>query len=95
MCYYPDQETAFAEDEEIRQRHRILFSRNDALDCNFYEIRDFQGSPGDLKDIQQELKRREEEDDISSSVYTFDTIERVLDECPHDYDYIVVENAVD
>lgn len=44
-------------------------------DCDFNEIADFCGSRVELSEIRKRLARRQEEDDISPSAWTLDTIE--------------------
>jgi hypothetical protein len=93
VYYYRDAATAYNEDEEIRKHHRRAFSQNGADYSDLGQANNFCGTTEELKDIKQEMKRREIEETDSWSLFTRGNIGRILKECPRDYEYIVIDNA--
>ncbi len=91
VYYYLDADAAYDENKEVRRQRRHTFSKNGALDYDLDCAHDFCGTPDELETIKKELKRREIEDDIACSVFTFDNIDQILNECPPDFEFIIIK----
>jgi hypothetical protein len=90
VYYYPDAETAYSDDVEIRDQNRRDFSQNGAFNYDLDLAHNFTGTRKELKSIKKELVRAEIEDDISCSVFVFDNITRILNECPEGFEFIMI-----
>lgn len=87
VYYYPDDETAFHEDERVREESRRAFSKNGARHLELDSAYDFCGERWELAAIKEKWATNpylEEE---------VDNISEILCECPSDYEFIVINNV--
>ncbi len=95
VYYYPDAETAYNDDTEIRDRYRSAFSQNGAFNFDLDCVNNFSGTREELMNIEKKLRRRETEDDISCSVFAMRNISQILKEWPRDFEFIVINGDED